>query len=457
MSVAHHLRLATVPTYVVTCLVLGGASAAGLWANMALQLLAIPILFWALVARQRSVLSATGRQLLLLTLLLIAVVALQLIPLPPGIWTMLPGREAVADGFELLGRPLPWIPISLDPINTLASALWLLPALAVLVGILRLGAYKATWLSWAIAAVTVLSVVLGTLQVMGQTSWYIYKITNYGATTGFFANANHMATLLVITIPFLTALLVRARSSAGSTQSSAGMMILIGGALVVTLVGIVINGSLAGIGLALSTLAASAFMLFFHRRALPRWTGPATLLLFAGTAAGLYFAPISNIIRSTSAQLDAGARHESFTISTSAAADYFPGGSGIGTFVEIYRTYEDPATVTRFYMNHVHNDYIEIALETGLLGLALLALFLLWWFRRTAAIWLAEKPDLFARASTIASGAVLVHSLVDYPLRTAAISAVFAACLALMSDPRERTRRAERSSSDREVRHLSAD
>ena len=51
---------------------------------------------------------------------------------------------------------------------------------------------------------------------------------------------------------------------------------------------------------------------------------------------------------------------------------------------------------------------------------------------------LADSPEAgpFARAASIASAAVLVHSLVDFPLRTAAISACFGMCLALLADSR---------------------
>jgi hypothetical protein len=50
----------------------------------------------------------------------------------------------------------------------------------------------------------------------------------------------------------------------------------------------------------------------------------------------------------------------------------------------------------------------------------------------------------------------MAHSLVDYPLRTAAISCLFAVCCALMADARPFVRqRDERSRTG--ARHLSAD
>jgi O-antigen ligase len=113
--------------------------------------------------------------------------------------------------------------------------------------------------------------------------------------------------------------------------------------------------------------------------------------------------------------------------------------------------------VDRFYMNHVHSDYIELALETGIPGLLVLALFLLWWVRRTVSIWKADEPDYFARAATIASAGILAHSLVDYPLRTAAMSAVFAMCCALMAEPRGEVKTAQGRAAGKGARHLSAD
>ena len=54
----------------------------------------------------------------------------QLVPLPPELWTALPSREAAAEAFQLVGRELPWMPVSLSPRATWLSALSLLPPVA---------------------------------------------------------------------------------------------------------------------------------------------------------------------------------------------------------------------------------------------------------------------------------------------------------------------------------------
>ena len=455
----HHLRLALVPAFLLLCLILGGASAAGIWANMLLQLLAIPIIVWAVIVRRGTPMPAPARRLLMGLFLLLLLIAAQLVPLPPGIWTSLPGRESVAEGYRLLNLPLPWMPISLAPYSTLSSALWLLPAIAMLLGIIRIGAFKTAWIAWVIALVATASVMIGALQVVGgdQSPWYFYTITNRGATTGFFANANHMATLLVCAIPFLASLYLGGRGRGKSSRRASGMFVILAGALAVILVGVVINASLAGVGLAIPAAFASFLMIWSRKRKLPRWVWGGVAALLAGAAILVYNVPFSSNNLTGQGRSASDSRFYSFSLSSEAAADYFPVGSGIGTFVRIFPMYEDPGTVDRYYMNHVHGDYIEIALETGIAGVLLIALFLLWWAGRAVRIWGAEEPDYYARAATIASAAILVHSIVDYPLRTAAISALFAVCCALMAEPRARERSRKKETADNRPRHLSAD
>ncbi len=455
----HTLRIAVVPGYLLLCLILGGASAAGIWANMLLQLLAIPIIFWAVVVRRATPMPPAGRQLVLFLFLILLVIALQLVPLPPSVWTSLGGRERVAEGLQLLDLPLPWLPISLAPYNTISSALWLLPAIAVLLGIIRIGAFRTKWMAWVLVLVATASVVVGALQIVGgdHSPWYFYEITNRGATTGFFANRNHMATLLVCAIPFLGALYLGAMGKGQSTQRKSGLFVIVAGAFAVILAGVAINRSLAGVGLAIPVTLASFLLIWSRKRKLPRWAWAGVGALVVGAVVLAYNVPFSsnNLVGQDRNAPDS--RAYSFARTSEAASDFMPLGSGIGTFVPIFPMYEDPATVDVYYMNHAHSDYLELALEAGIPGLVLIALFLLWWAWRAAAVWRAEEADYFARAATIASAAILAHSIVDYPLRTAAIGAVFAMCCALMAEPRPRERSRSKPTSENQARHLSAD
>jgi O-antigen ligase len=95
---------------------------------------------------------------------------------------------------------------------------------------------------------------------------------------------------------------------------------------------------------------------------------------------------------------------------------------------------------------------VEIALETGVPGLIVLFLFFVWWARAVWRVWQPTGPDPYARAASVASAAILIHSLVDFPLRTAAIGACFAMCLALLIRPRSQA--AVDSSELRPTRHV---
>lgn len=456
---SHQLRLATVPIYLLLCLMLGGASAEGFWVNLLLQLIGLAIIFWSLAAERKTPIATSSRQLIALLLLTILLIALQLVPLPPSIWTSFGGREAVADGYRMLGQPLPWLQISLAPQATMASALWLIPAVAVLLGIVKLGGYKPIWVAWAVAIVTIASVGLGALQRGGGdlSPWYLYEITNFGLAVGFFSNANHQATLLVATLPFLAALYLAARDKGRSAQHASGMLVILVGTLLVLLVGIALNGSLAGYGLAVPSAAATALMLWARRRRVPAWLVLPAALIVAVAVYLPFSAPLGNDLTTADAKTNPISRAASFRITGDAIGDYLPFGSGVGSYGEVYPQYEDPATIGRWYMNHVHGDYLEVVLETGIPGLVLIVLVLLWWLWRVQAIWRAEKPDHFARAATIASAVILAHSAVDYPLRTAAIAALFALCLALMAEPRPKVRRTADAAAENRARHLSAD
>jgi O-antigen ligase len=454
---SHYLKLGLVPAYLVLCLVLGGASLAGYWSNMLLQLIAIPIIVWSLIARRSTPMPRSGRQLLALFALLLLLGLVQLVPLPPSVWTALPGRGPVAEGFRMIGQPLPWLPLSLAPYNTQASLLWLLPALAVLLGILRLGMFKPALLGWSLAGVTAISVMIGALQLVGGVGspWYFYEITNYGSTTGFFSNSNHLATLLVASIPFLAALYLRARRRGRSLQRSSALFVVLVGSLVVIFVGLATNRSLAGLGLSVPVLVAALLMILPPAR---KWRIGGFLLIALITVASVaivFSSPFQNNLTNATANQGVS-RHTSFARSIDAAKDYLPLGSGIGSFVSVYQEREDPRTVTQTYMNHVHGDYIEVALETGVPGMLLVLLFFLWWIRRAVSIWTSEDPDYFAMAAVIASAAILAHSVVDYPLRTAAIEALFAMCCGLMAEPREKVRQKKSEAKDA-ARHLSAD
>jgi O-antigen ligase len=446
------IRHAAVPAYLLACLLLGGASAAGSIANFILQIVSLPLIGWAVWRMIQERPSAQIRAPLGLLAIFLVIALLQLVPLPPALWTLLPGRGAVVEGYRLLGIPLPWLPLTLAPDVAPSCILWLLPAFAVLLSVVVLGAFRGRGIAAAIVAVTLASVAIGALQVIGGTSAYLYRITNYGVAVGFFANANHNATLLLVCIPFLSALQATLLKRSGSQRSASAIRLLVGAAYAVLFVGLLINSSLAGIGLGVPVALGSWLAFGRQRPALRRGIVVATVVVSLAAVVTIVVGPFgNNLFGAQKANVELS-RQTSFALTLRATRDYFPIGSGTGSFQPIYHMQEPLGSVGTTFMNHAHSDWLELLLETGIVGIAFAVLFLAWWVVRIRAIWRAEEPDPFAQAAVIATAAIMLHSTVDYPLRTAALSAVFAACIGLMSGVRPYTQRSRQPSS---ARHLS--
>ena len=119
---ASPIRKSVAPLYLFLCIVLGGC-AQGIWANMVLQLLGVAILVLAAASPSTEGLTSTGRHLLLLALGAVALIALQMLPLPPSLWMQLGGRQIIVDGNATLGLGAPWLPLSLAPYRTFDALL----------------------------------------------------------------------------------------------------------------------------------------------------------------------------------------------------------------------------------------------------------------------------------------------------------------------------------------------
>jgi O-antigen ligase len=434
--VLRRLRESVAPLYLFLCLILGG-SAQGIWANMLLQLIGIAIIAWAAVGGAREPLAPAARQLLVLAMIAIAVVALQLVPLPAPVWAHVGGRRAFAADYVLLGLHTPAIPISLTPYRSLDSLLGLIPPLAMVCAIVRVKAARASWLAAALVAAAIAGVILGAMQVgspTDQSPWYLYPETNFGVAVGFFANANHMAILLIATLPFLAALLAAGRRA--NIQRLSALVALVVGAGLVILVGILLNRSIAAYGLALPVLCASALIVIPLRSRVRPWLMIAAVLLLVGAVVAI--ASTSASPGALGAETSVESREVMLRTTARAIADFTPLGSGLGSFRNVYDLYENPGAVTNTYVVHAHNDYAELVLETGLPGVILMLLFLAWWAGAVWRVWRSAEAGPFARAASIASAAILAHSLVDFPLRTTAIGACFGMCLALLADRRAR-------------------
>jgi O-antigen ligase len=434
----------------VACLLLGGGTRAGFLSDAVLQLAAIPLLLMALGRLADPGVRGNARWPLMFCLAMVLVPALQLIPLPPGVWTALPNRAELADTLRLLGPDLPWMPVSMSPRATWLSLLSLLPPLAVFLGTLLLSYRQRRALSLVLLAVGLVSVFLGLAQVAeGPASGLrFFEVTNPAEAVGFFANRNHFAASLCALTMFAAAWAVEASApgpEGGPFETRRIVPVVAGFTVLVILVAAqAIARSRAGLGLTIVALLGGIGLALRDRRTAAAGVTPSRLLI-AATALAVVFAAQFTLYRLLERFEDDPLKDSRVTlgrVTSEAARLYMPLGSGMGTFVPVYAMHERPEDAPLdAYANRAHNDVLELWLEGGVVGLGLGAAFLAWLAVRSLQVWRRTAPgreiDLsLMRAATVLIALIVAHSLVDYPLRTGAMMAIMAfACGLLVAPP----------------------
>ena len=421
------LRRATL-AYLVLVLLLGGASAAGFAANTLLAVLGAALLGWALWQGSEIGPDKSLRRFGIAVLVLAAV---QFLPLPPGLWRHLPGRETIAAGFDLLRVPQPWLNLSLSPWHSLESLAWWIPALALFAAMRARGAPGSRDVVMTIALVAGASVLLGVMQRVAG-SGYIYEITNFGEGPGFFANSNHQGSFLLCTFALLGGQLAADYHASRRFDWRAGANFVRFVLLGLLLLGVLISGSLACLTLLVPVALALALIVRPALRVSPGVVGLVAVAMLGGYLAFLLYGPVSNDLTKTG--VVAGiSRHDFLITGARILRDFAPLGSGLGTFQELYPSYENVAQIGTTFVNHAHDDLLEILIETGVFGLVAVIAFLAWYVPRSVMLWRGARAHSLALGASVAIGVELVHSLVDYPLRTAAMSSVMAiACVLLV-------------------------
>jgi O-antigen ligase len=441
----------------VASVLLGGGTRSGFLSDVLLQLFAIPLLLLS-VSRLSELLwrhDETWRPVqweLMFCLALALLPLFQLVPLPPWLWTLLPHRAPEITAFEDAGQALPWMPISVSPNDTWRSVPALLPPFAIFLATLLAGYRERRILSLAVIALGVVSAFLGLLQVAQGTASPLrfFAFTNLIEAVGFFANRNHLAALLYVALLFAAAWaidigfktaywrdrrLFEARSMMAVTGSFLAMVILLSGEAMAR--------SRAGMILTMASLAGAYALVISDRRRTFNASSIGLLLAAVGTSfvLAVQFALYRILERFGADPLD-DVRVQFVRNTVEAAKAYLPFGSGIGTFVPVYEMFEKPGDLAaHVYVNHAHNDIVEVCLEAGIIGIALIGAFAAWFISRSTKIWRhgAGGADEFdgslARAATMVVAVLIAHSFLDYPLRTAAIMGIFAFACGLMIEP----------------------
>ena len=392
----------------------------GLLAGIAVLLLLISL--WRLRSGLPNKSSSFGFLILCLGLI---VMALQLVPLPPQIWLILPGREFVIKDLSVAGLPIGSAPLSLSPYLTKQDMISLLPAIAACFSILSLPVRSWRVVGWSVAVIALIAAMIGLAQRFQGPNGVFHFYPEYGIqASGFFANRNFQAALLYSTIPLIGALTLQ---SAKARVLPNIILVMLGVTYVTILIaGLGATGSRMGALLGMVAIFTSALLLIgsggFSQR------GGASRFGLIGIFIGvIVFAQLclTALLRFVETDTASDYRSTVYAVSFNTLKAFFPLGSGFGSFVPAYQLFEQPETLQAAYVNHAHSDWMELVLEGGLPMLIVLILFVGWFLQRVFVIWRRVDTDLLSKAASLSAGLLMLHSIVDYPLRTPALMTLF--------------------------------
>lgn len=415
----------------------GGGQRYGL-ANLAVQLTAILVLalrpgafaaFW----------SSAPLSLRILTALSLLLPLLQVIPLPPAVWTDLPGRGLVQQSFETAGMS-GWTSMSVEPLRTLLALSALITPLAILTTGWTLTRERLSLLCALVVALGLFNFFLGSLQLMpaGPRVMFFDEWLPEQVLLGTFANRNSTALLLIgalsyaalapaprphqLVMPIRLALCALLVVAIILTRSRSGLVLA---AVPLAL------AAIRGISWSLSRRNDAASPSLYTRPVL--WAAAGSMLVAGLIGALLVLSPgrIADTIDRFE-EIGDNPRAYIWEDATYAAQRYWPLGAGMGVFDEVFQVDESLENMTVRRAGRAHNDYIELAIEAGIPGLTIAAAWIVligwlsWQARSSRMRWIGWAGAAFLLC-------IALQSITDYPLRNQAILALGGLSLLLLA------------------------
>ena len=394
----------------------------------------------------------------------LVLLVLQLLPLPPALLghlaphtsEMLPLWNAEVDASPRLGV---WSQVSLTPAATRAAlAIFLAYGLLFVVTVQRIRRLEDVerLLRWcALSAVLMAS--FGLVQLVagnGKFFWFYRHLHGHtwSVATGAFANRNHFAHFLALGVGpliwwvqegfyrrsrqpgFRFGELAR-RSGKGEMAGSFRMI-----ALGIVLFAILLSLSRGGALVTLLAVAISVGACYRASLVSPRFAlGLGAVVLLLGVSLTIFgYDHVSRRLKTVTAgslaALDGPqGRRTIWSTVVKASSDYRLVGSGVGSHREVYPMYLEWTDSEKYY-SHAESGYLQVMLESGIAGLALLlsgvGICGCWCIGGLRA---AVGPRMIVSVGAVSASLAVsvVHSLVDfvwYVPGCMAVVAVLAAC-----------------------------
>lgn len=402
----------------------GGGVGTAMW-NFIVQAFALALLLFSWPqARERW--SGLALPLKILIGATCAVPALQLVPLPPGIWAQLPGRDLVYEALAVIGAQDEWRPLTVDRVRTAVALMGLVTPLTALLLAATKSSSRATRVLQIIVAAALANFIFGGLQISAGTSLNPYPVLEQGRLYGFFANHNSSGLFFVIGLCALLALAPDARGRYGQAAFLAIGAIFVLGTLLT-------NSRSSTTLLVVPLLYAAAQycgVIGENRKFEPRRLG--VIVGVVVVAGALLFVAQTRVERTWErfAAIE-DSRTFIWEDASSAAVRYWPAGAGMGTLDEVFQVEESLESLQPGHARRAHNEYIEVTVEAGIVGIILLIawgglLLYMWWTTR------ASGKVHWADGVGLALLCIALQSIVDYPLRNQALLCVAALLVAML-------------------------
>jgi O-antigen ligase len=372
---------------------------------------------------------------------------IHLLPLPPIIWTAFPGRELYAQLSGIAGIDTPWRPLSIVPDFTWSSLLSLLPVVAIILAYATTTKRIRGLFPVGLLCVCVGSAIAALAQLGSGDGGVLrhYEVSNKNFAIGFFANRNHQAVLLTLAIPLVVVI-----SMLSSDNRISKNALWISLAVILFLVPMILVTG-ARIGLPLGTYALILAAILSRTPVsgrnssvkpaatweIRRFVAPtATVGIVVST---LLLARAVAVDRLFAFDADQELRFKLVRPLIKMLVEFFPFGSGLGSFEPVFRQYEPFVLLRPGYVNQAHNDLLQLGIEGGLPALLLLTALVVWLMLANVKLWrpvkrYADSKRVLGRYAAAIAPAILVASLVDYPLRTPLMGVVFVLLLLWVND-----------------------
>lgn len=413
---------------VILSLLIGGGGLKYGVANFLIQSVALVMLgyFWRPIASGWREWPALLKILIPVTL---AVPVLQAIPVPASVWTNFPGRELLEQSLVLISDPLPAYSISLNSRASLTSASGLIVPIVVF-ALLATGKVTPVTGAKILAAFALFFVALGLVQVLAGPGTLRYAENSTSPVLhGTFANRNSGGLFLVL------AMLVLIGLTGAADPVVQRFRAILWGIFALLAFGVILSQSRSSTALlvipmgwafviGLSWLRDERNRRRLGKRRLYAVVGACVLAIATVVAVSQQ----GRVAETFSRFNDLETSREGIWEDTLAASDrYWPLGSGLGTFRDVFEVDESLEYLDDTNAGRAHNDYLETMLEAGLVGVVLIAL---WWLTIAVLALRAFKGGYGRLAAAGALGllCIALQSVVDYPLRNQAMLVV-AACL----------------------------